>query len=355
MYPRHTQLVIGYYKNKPVLYSMGNIETDYNFGDDDVIVTPKGRGLNTPEKVLEMYKSRDQAYKTKLDERDTQKWAVSFGLTAPQNKTPEYWERKKILENIEKGVNVIIPELQDKYHVPASTLNRLAQYLPGIANAESNFKAYDKERVWTDNSAMGTVKQMGKLADSAYTRLKNTQKTSNEYQEPIWKLEVAAKKLYPNDYNKYQTELKRLKTINEQKLERDKYVTYNNSFTNPVSIMPNSVGPFSIKEVRPALKDMVNKGDLYGMNSSQSDEYFYGSQAALAILAENYFKVKSKYPDLSEAEAVEAAVVGYNSPNKMTNPEFVDHYIRRSTRKPGEVRLNSDYLNKIKSFDPLKY
>ena len=259
-------------------------------------------------------------------------------LNLVDSKKVSYPQKGEHFRNIEKGVNEVKDKIAFNYKIQNKTINRLAQYLPGIANQETkiNNNEGNSKSILIDNYIGNTFVKGGvKNAMTLWNKITNVTKEEGEYKQDF-EFEVEAYKKFKGNKEK------RDAYVSKQQKERED-IKKNESFSNNSN---SSVGPFANKDVTEYSKKKLglDKSDLYGILNSNDEELENGSKVALSYLAENYNKYKEKYKDLklTDEQLIEIAVVSYNNKSKAESKDFIKYYIQDRV-------LTDDYLTKVQS------
>ena len=324
---RHALVVSGFDEKDgmPMVYDSGYLRRL-----DDTRVLGKSHKINritTPNeyKGLTMKKMKSLMDKEKKS------------LNITDSKPVKYKEKGEHFRSIETGVNAVKDKIAFNYKMSGETINKIAEYLPGIANQETkiNNNEGNSKSILIDNYIGNTFVKPGvKNAITLWNKITNTTKDEVDYKQDF-ELEIEAYKKFGEDKKK------RDSYVSEKQEEREN-IKRNESFSNNFN---SSVGPFSNKDVTEYSKKKLglDKSDLYGILNSNEEELVNGSKVALSYLAENYKKYEDKYKDLdlTEEQLIEITIVSYNHQGKANSPDFVKYYIQDRV-------LNDDYLDKVK-------
>ena len=258
-------------------------------------------------------------------------------LNITDSKPVKYKEKGEHFRSIETGVNAVKDKIAFNYKMSGETINKIAEYLPGIANQETkiNNNEGNSKSILIDNYIGNTFVKPGvKNAITLWNKITNTTKDEGDYKQD------------------FELEIEAFKKFGKDKKKRDAYITkgqesredikQGGSFDNNTN---SSVGPFANKDVTEYSKKKLglDKSDLYGILNSNDEELENGSKVALSYLAENYNKYKEKYKDLklTDEQLIEIAVVSYNNKGKAESKDFIKYYIQDRV-------LTDDYLDKVK-------
>jgi hypothetical protein len=258
-------------------------------------------------------------------------------LNITDSKPVKYKEKGEHFRSIETGVNAVKDKIAFNHKISGETINKIAEYLPGIANQETkiNNNEGNSKSILIDNYIGNTFVKPGvKNAITLWNKTTNITKDEGDYKQD------------------FELEIEAFKKFGKDKKKRDAYITkgqesredikQGGSFDNNTN---SSVGPFANKDVTEYSKKKLglDKSDLYGILNSNDEELENGSKVALSYLAENYNKYKEKYKDLklTDEQLIEIAVVSYNNKGKAESKDFIKYYIQDRV-------LTDDYLDKVK-------
>jgi|GEM_PF-6682207 len=324
---RHALVVSGFDEKDgmPMVYDSGYLRRL-----DDTRVLGKSHKINritTPNeyKGLTMKKMKSLMDKEKKS------------LNITDSKPVKYKEKGEHFRSIETGVNAVKDKIAFNYKISGETINKIAEYLPGIANQETkiNNNEGNSKSILIDNYIGNTFVKPGvKNAITLWNKITNTTKDEGDYKQD------------------FELEIEAFKKFGKDKKKRDAYITkgqesredikQGGSFDNNTN---SSVGPFANKDVTEYSKKKLglDKSDLYGILNSNDEELENGSKVALSYLAENYNKYKEKYKDLklTDEQLIDIAVVSYNNKGKAESKDFIKYYIQDRV-------LTDDYLDKVK-------
>lgn len=322
---RHAMTIIGYDKKdgEPLVYDYGKIR---RLSDN------KGVDGSMPINNVTIPKGYEKYNKNYIDSQyNNYSNTLGYGKDLPI----DYGSEKEYIKSIQKGVNSVKNQIGRDYGLSQEVINNLSYKLPGIANQESginNNERLTKSKLIDNTLGNYLIKPGVKAIENAYTFVTNLGKDDGE-KKKLYQIELDAYKKFPNDPKKRLTYQYYLKNKNDQLKD------------NNYQELSPSVGPFSVKNVPEYSKTKLglDKGDMYGIKYSNSEELENGSKVALNILAENYKRLQKDYPNLNEKELSDLTVTSYNNASKQKDKEYVDYYIKNH-------KLKDDYVEKVNSF-----
>lgn len=322
---RHAMTIIGYDKTdgEPLVYDYGKIR---RLSDN------KGVDGSMPINNVTIPKGYEKYNKSYIDSQyNNYSNTLGYGKDLPI----DYGSEKEYIKSIQKGVNSVKNQIGRDYGLSQEVINNLSYKLPGIANQESginNNERLTKSRLIDNTLGNYLIKPGVKAIENAYTFVTNLGKDDGE-KKKLYQIELDAYKKFPNDPKKRLTYQYYLKNKNDQLKD------------NNYQELSPSVGPFSVKNVPEYSKTKLglDKGNMYGIKYSNSEELENGSKVALNILAENYKRLQKDYPNLNEKELSDLTVTSYNNASKQKDKEYVDYYIKNH-------KLKDDYVEKVNSF-----
>ncbi len=357
---RHGFVIMGYDEKDgmPITYDSGEERRldDPKYGG----VSSSGVGKVNNVTVPNEYKNL--TYQNLLDAKklDTNRLGYSFDDSGKNyTSLKSTW---KPIKAIEKGFNQHSQKISQMYNLPKSTMDKFAKLLPGLSKSETklnNNDGYSFDGFLPTSfvdSVVGNklIKPTGKALDNFFGEIGQGISDAYEYfveedeTEDVkgadWELEIKAHKKFPNDKEKEDAYYKELAAK-----RKTRFSTSDSGFGDGDS--ESSVGAFKIKDLsRYANKIGLKKGDLYGHNSSNSEELERGSVAAVSLLAEKFNEAKKKWNEeggknLSEDQLVKLAIIGYSNNKKMNSEKFVDNYIL------GDLQDRDSKYNKIVNYD----
>jgi hypothetical protein len=205
-----------------------------------------------------------------------------------------------------KVINSLYPTLGKSSNMPKEQFDILMNYLYGIGLQETD---------WGRSSAK-TIKD--NIPESAYPTLRDwLDSDKDDWKQDYWN------KNANNVKNKYKNIEEFKEAISEKNVDPE-VSTYLRLHS------PKSKGIFQQKE-------LSERGRYfnYGFNDTKSQ-----IASAAALLIDNYHKVKKKFPDKSERELTQLAVLMHNAPSKALNPVYANYYPKNNS---------IDYFNKVEA------
>jgi hypothetical protein len=210
-----------------------------------------------------------------------------------------------------KIINQLYPTLGKSSNMPKENFDFLMNHLYGIGHQESNW-GYSGKKAIKDA-----------VPESLYPTLRGwSDSNEDDWRQDYWN------KNANNVKNQYKNidEFKKSTLTSNLDPEVNEYLRMHS---------PKSKGIFQQKE-------LSERGRYfnYGFDDTKSQV-----ASAAALLVDNYHKVKNKFPDKSESELYQLAVLMHNSPSRALNPAYANYYPKQN---------DVDYFNKvnIKSAQP---
>jgi hypothetical protein len=215
-------------------------------------------------------------------------------------------------ENLQKYADVystVYKDLGKGSNMPIDSFSKLILNQIGIAGQETKFgELASNSKDLVPDSLLPIARRSREIYNYNFG-------TNDNWKKDYWEKNADNVQREFNSYSDF------VKSIDSEDSDYNPYRT------------PRSVGVFQ-------QKDLSERGKFYNYDL---DSFEGQVKSSLALAVDNYHKLKTKYPDLSEDEIIDLTTLMHNAPGKALEPRFVNYYLKNK---------DIDYVDKVKSLRP---
>jgi hypothetical protein len=215
-------------------------------------------------------------------------------------------------ENLQKYADVystVYKDLGKGSNMPIDSFSKLILNQIGIAGQETKFgELASNSKDLVPDSLLPIARRSREIYNYNFG-------TNDNWKKDYWEKNADNVQREFNSYSDF------VKSIDSEDSDYNPYRT------------PRSVGVFQ-------QKDLSERGKFYNYDL---DSFEGQVKSSLALAVDNYHKLKTKYPDLSEDEIIDLTTLMHNAPGKALESRFVNYYLKNK---------DIDYVDKVKSLRP---